>query len=200
MDKDRYEKEKYFIKKAEESFWIDYRIATKNEIINEVVFCLMTPQSSAESAHRALSSVDFRPEKLTPEILSSSGVRFHNNKHNRIKDFLTYGTKYVFDLIQLSENNRAIRNTLRSHIKGFGLKEASHFMRNIGRGDTLAILDRHIIKCMQERNLIESEITLNDKNYRLIEKVFCDYADDIEVPHAHLDMLWWGSKSGKYFK
>ena len=55
-------------------------------------------------------------------------------------------------------------------VKGLGMKEASHFLRNVGRGKTIAILDRHILKNLKKYGAIDGVPTsLTKKRYLEIE-------------------------------
>ena len=47
-----------------------------------------------------------------------------------------------------------LREWLVKNVKGLGYKEASHFLRNIGKSEDLAILDRHILKNLQDLKVI----------------------------------------------
>ena len=80
-------------------------------------------------------------------------------------------------------------------VNGYGLKEASHFLRNIGKSNNkIAILDRHIL-----RNLKEDKIK-NHKHYLEVEQKFLDYASSESIPPDELDLLWWSKENGEIFK
>ena len=76
-----------------------------------------------------------------------------------------------------------------------GLKEASHFLRNIGKSNNqIAILDRHIL-----RNL-RVEGVKSRKDYFEIEKMFLKRASDEGVTADELDLIWWSKENGEVFK
>ena len=62
-----------------------------------------------------------------------------------------------------------LRNELAKEVKGYGLKEASHFLRNIGFGQKIAILDRHIMRVMDKLSILPEGMTpktsLTKNNY-----------------------------------
>ena len=60
---------------------------------------------------------------------------------------------------KLSEKNiPELRNWLAKNVKGYGLKEAGHFLRNIGISDNkITILDRHILRNLKKLNIIAEE-------------------------------------------
>lgn len=84
---------------------------------------------------------------------------------------------------------------------GLGMKEASHFMRNIGLFEDIAILDRHILKNLIEYDVI-SEIpkTLTVKIYLEIEQKMKEFAEKIKIPFTELDLLFWSEETGHVFK
>src|SRR5256885_1237436 len=70
----------------------------------------------------------------------------------------------------LSKDRKELREFLVDNVKGLGMKEASHFMRNIGIGKDLAILDRHILKNLKLYGVVdEIPNSLTQKKYLDIE-------------------------------
>ena len=95
----------------------------------------------------------------------------------------------------------ALRGWLVENVKGYGMKEASHFLRNIGLGDDIAILDRHILKHLVKNNVIpEVPKSLTEKKYMEIENRMRAFSKEIGIPFAHLDLLWWSEETGEIFK
>src|SRR4030066_280561 len=76
--------------------------------------------------------------------------------------------------------------------KGIGYKEASHFLRNIGFGEKIAILDRHILRNLNQLGIIE-EIpkSISQAKYMQIEKNMMEFAKQINIPLSDLDLLFW---------
>jgi len=81
-------------------------------------------------------------------------------------------------------------------------KEASHFLRNIGRGDELAILDRHILRGLKMAGVIEEiPVSLSEKLYSEIEKAMKNFAlRKMKLPVSHLDFVFWHFFNGEVFK
>ena len=85
--------------------------------------------------------------------------------------------------------------------KGIGYKEASHFLRNIGFGKEIAILDRHILKNLVLFNVIdEVPKSITKKYYHEIEDKLLNFADAINISPDHLDFLLWYKEAGEVFK
>ena len=94
------------------------------------------------------------------------------------------------------------REWLVENIKGLGYKEASHFLRNIGLGKDLAILDRHILKNLKRYGVIDKmPASLGTKKVYLdIERRMLEFSKKINVPPDELDLLFWARQTGFVFK
>jgi len=84
------------------------------------------------------------------------------------------------------KNPEKIRVWLVKNIKGFGYKEASHFLRNIGLGENIAILDRHILKNLKRFKVIkEVPISISPRKYLEIENKMKLFSKKIKIPVSH---------------
>lgn len=182
--------------------------SSEREVFAEMCFCILTPQSRALLADKAIKRLKKNFLLYTgsaPEIRKYlKGVRFPNNKasyiietrarftgggHVRLKDFLK--NKDVFTL----------RKKLVGRVKGFGLKEASHFLRNIGRGMEIAILDRHILNELKNHGVIEQlPKNMSKKKYLEVESKMLKFANRKKIPPDALDMIFWFKETGYFFK
>ncbi len=173
---------------------------SNKKIFLELCFCLCTPQSKAKNCWFAVQILaknnffNFNKRKIAV-VLKNSGVRFHNKK-----------AKYI---MAVGNGQRAMgrgqliykREWLVQTIKGLGLKESSHFLRNIGFGLKYAILDRHILKNLVKYRVIKKiPKNLNKKNYLLIEEKMQKFAKKVKIPMAELDLLFWAMETGEVFK
>ncbi|HNX08865.1 MAG TPA: DNA lyase, partial [Methanothrix sp.] len=71
----------------------------------------------------------------------------------------------------------------------------------IGRGESLAILDRHILKNLVLLGVIsEVPATLTKKMYLEIEQKMIAFSKDAKIPMGHLDLLLWYKEAGEVFK
>lgn len=196
------------IRKRLEEFKEVWQQADKR-IFAELCFCLCTPQSKAEVCDRAISKLEKNNllfagsmEQIRPFL---SGVRFPENKTKFIlearKFFTKNGELEIKETIQSFNNILGLREWLVKNVKGLGYKEASHFLRNIGLGEELAILDRHILKNLKKYKVIE-EIpkTLTRKRYLEIEEKMKEFSKKINIPLAELDLLFWSEETGKILK
>jgi len=179
------------------------------EVFAELCFCLCTPQSQAIFCWNAVSQMAKRNLLLTgsqDEIAKAlRKVRFRKVKAKYIiearKVFMEKGEIAIKKKILSFSGPFEARAWLVRNVKGIGMKEASHFLRNIGLGLNLAILDRHILGCLEELGVIECvPKSLTRKIYEDIERRMLDFSRKIKIPMADLDLLLWSLKTGFIFK
>ncbi|HPC39229.1 MAG TPA: N-glycosylase/DNA lyase [Exilispira sp.] len=173
------------------------------ELLNELIFCILTPQSKAKVCHQAL--LNFKNSNYnSDDILNClKGVRFKYKKSDYIKNILKIFNEKgsLKNKIQSFNSIFDLREWLVKNIKGLGYKEASHFLRNIGFGENLAILDRHILKNLYRIGIIENiPSSLSKKSYLDIENRMRVFAKEINIPLEHLDFVLWYKETGEVFK
>jgi N-glycosylase/DNA lyase len=195
--KEEYNKRKFIIKKRLKEF---SKIKEENYFY-EACFCILTPQSSARQAWKLileLKKADFLNEEINPGKILNKRVRFYNNKSRYLLEL-----KKKWFLIKSGLNNKnqhEIRKFLVENVKGYGYKEASHFLRNIGYKN-LAILDRHILKNLIKLNVIKKiPKNLAKKEYIKIEDKFKAFSKKINIPIDELDLLFWSQETKEVFK
>ncbi|MBN2857227.1 MAG: N-glycosylase/DNA lyase [Candidatus Delongbacteria bacterium] len=180
---------------------------SNSDLFAELSFCTFTPQSKAKSCWRCiehLRSTGLLYNADADELKCNiSGVRFHNNKSgyvvkNRELFFSMDFKKFILDS---SNDIKGLRKWLVENIKGYSFKEAGHFLRNIGFGSEIAILDRHILKNLVLFGVIdEIPKTINEKTYLDIERKMKAFSEEIKIPLDHLDILFWYKQTGEIFK
>ncbi len=205
--------EYYDIKKDIEKRLVEFSLiwekGSDEDIFYELMFCLMTPQSKAELCWSAVLRVrerDILKVKKSEEILEDMvGVRFKFKKSEYILEardrFCKNGSFHIREMISESGDVHKIRERLVRDIKGIGLKEAGHFLRNIGFGRDITILDRHILKNLKRYSVIEDiPASLTPLKYLEIEKKMIRFSKKVGIPPDHLDILFWYREAGKIFK
>lgn len=183
----------------------EFACVRPEEYFYELAYCLLTPQSSAVNAGKAvdvLKRANLLYRQIDPAPLlreKSSYIRFHNTKARNLLD-----AKVRFpDLLVVVQNRSTApekREWLVENIRGLGMKEASHFLRNVGHRD-LAILDRHILKNLLKHRVIRSmPQTLTKKRYLAIEEKFRHFARELHLTMDELDLFFWSSETGEILK
>jgi len=178
-------------------------------LFEELAFCILTPQSKAFSCDEAIRELKVKGllfEGGIPQIrgVLSRKTRFHNKKAVYLVEarekFEKGGFQYLKELT-FSHTEHSSRALLLREVKGMGLKECSHYLRNVGRGDAVAILDRHILKNLAKYGAIRGlPKSLTAKRYLEIEKKMSSFCRKTGIPLSHLDLLFWAEETGKVFK
>ncbi len=183
----------------------DFSAIKPEEYFYELVYCLLTPQSSAVNAGRAVEAL--KAENLLERDVECAQIlfrkqhyiRFHNTKARRLAE-VKEGYPEIHAQLCNGSTSPDLRAWLVKNVKGLGWKEASHFLRNIGHRD-LAILDRHILKNLKKHRVIRTlPETLTQKRYLGIEKQFKRLARDVGIPMDALDLLFWSNETGEILK
>jgi len=178
------------------------------EIFAELCFCLCTPQCKAVTCWKVVSTLGENGLLYTgseDEIARLLCVRFRNVRARRIVEarrfFSQDGRLKMKEELDAFADILVLREWLVRNIRGLGMKEASHFLRNIGLGLELAILDRHILKNLKRLDVIEKiPRSLSKPSYEQIEKKMKSFAEKIGIPMAELDLLLWSFETGMIFK
>ncbi len=178
-------------------------------LFSEMCFCLLTPQSKARACDTAVKELQQKGmlykgswEEIADRM---SGVRFHENKARYIVEARELFTSdWGFDLdgiVQKGTKAKTLREWFVKNVKGLGYKEASHFLRNVGVGFDLAILDRHILGNLLRYGVIDSvPQNITRKRYLEIEKKMRKFAKKIDIEMGALDLLFWSMETGEVFK
>lgn len=192
--------------RSEISSRLDYFSNVKSEeYFYELCFCICTPQSKAKSAYVVqleLQKLDFRNREFDPTPIlrnPANYIRFHNQKARRLIE-MRHKYSEIENVLLSDATTYDKRNWLTENLKGFGMKESSHFLRNIGYRN-LAILDRHILKHLVRCGIYDEIPKIGTINrYLEVEKDFQNYAADINVNIDELDLLFWSYETGEIFK
>jgi N-glycosylase/DNA lyase len=178
------------------------------ELFIELVFCLLTPQSGARRSWRAVQNMLGKGHLFTGGFEEISGelniVRFKNHKASYIleaREAFVEGGLSLKKILGGFTTSRDKRQWIAGNIKGLGFKEASHYLRNIGLGDDIAILDRHILRSMRYLGLIgEIPPSISPRIYLVLEERLARYAAKSGIPLGHLDFVLWFIETGDLFK
>ena len=204
---DYYKRIKGEIKNRLRDFRENYR-KDDREIFSELCFCILTPQSDAVECDKAI-------KRLKERGLLFSGSKAQISPHIKAARFLNNKAQYLVEARSIFKNNGYFcvkphinrkyifqtREWLVDNVKGIGYKEASHFLRNIGLGEDIAILDTHILKNLKKYRVIkEISKSMTRKRYMDIEDRMRKFADRIRIPMAELDLLFWSKETGVVFK
>ncbi len=177
------------------------RTDSKEKIFQELCFCILTANSTAERCMQVQKNIgkDFLllSENDLAQKLKTCGARFHTKRAG----YIAASRKHVHELctVLASLHGEEIRIWLVENIKGFGYKEASHFLRNIGYDD-YAIIDFHIIDLLEKHKIIKKPKTLTKSIYLKIEQKLRNIAEKTNMSLAELDLYLWYLETKKILK
>lgn len=179
------------------------------DIFEELVFCILTANTSAKMALNSIQSI--RPHLLngTKEQLSEAlkGKYIYWNIRPKYitetRDYLKKEFNFKLrDKIISFKDKQDLRDFFaqNKNIKGIGYKESSHFLRNIGiKG--YAILDKHIINTLHENKIIPTpKRPANKAQYLELEQKYFEFANLLKIDPDELDLLLWSRKNGQILK
>ena len=166
-----------------------------DSLFHELAFCILTAGTSAELGIKTIAHLGDTIYDGTLEDIQKNlkeVYRFHT-----IRAGYLHEARNSFKKLDINSKN--IRDDLVANIKGLGMKEASHFLRNIGFKD-YAIIDFHIIDVLVKNKIIEEPKTLTPKKYLEIEVVLRKLAEKVNLNLAELDLYLWFLETGKVLK
>ncbi len=183
---------------------------TDEQLFEELCFAILAIQSSARSSDAAVRFLSEQgllwsggPGKI------ASALRHRTRFHNHKAAYIVRAREYFFSpegstlgaTLGRFADPREARTWLVAEVDGLGFKEASHFLRNIGRGEDLAILDRHILRNLLRHRVIgRMPKSLTPKRYLALENRMADFAETLGISLGVLDLLWWSRQTGEIFK
>jgi len=188
-----------------------WQTASDSRLWEEMVYCIFTAGASAKMGLRSVDAL--RPllktgaqAEMTKALVAAGAHRFPNARPGYVivtRDYLE-----EFFSMQLRRRLDSFRDPMERRdwlageprIKGLGYKESSHFLRNIGfKG--YGILDKHIVRCLCELEVIDSPKPPTSRGrYLETEDRMRRFAADTGIDFDELDLLLWSTKTGEILK
>jgi N-glycosylase/DNA lyase len=183
--------------------------ASNKSFLDEMAFCVFAANSSAKMGLKAA--------ELLKNVLENGSldeykravyqkVRFYNKRaeymyHNKekliqkTKEFKKPITKILNDL-----EHHERRMFIKENFKGFGMKESSHLLRNLGHVG-YCIIDKHVLNTLKELKVIKDNTPpKNEDEYKKIEKKIIAFAKEHNIDIDELDLAIWSYKTGEIIK
>lgn len=173
-----------------------------NEIFKELCFCLLTANFSAAGGLRIQKEIGDDFLTLSKEDLSKRLTKLRYRFPNVRASYIHEAQKHkdnIKEILESFDDDKKTRAWIVKNIKGIGMKEASHFLRNIGYKN-LAIIDFHIVDILEKNNLIERPKTLTPKKYLEVEDVLEELARKTKTNLGELDLYLWYEETGTVLK
>lgn len=193
----------------------ELREASDERLFKELCFVILTSQSSAEDAWNAVEQLEEEgllssPDREIESVIAENGVQFEEKKAGFIIENFRFLSQPTFGDPSKSMKMRQrinpdelekCRDWLADNIKGLGWKGASHFLRNIGYGNSFAILSSHTVSVLFDLDVLEiSNPPTNRSEYLKAEEKVNDFSEDIGIDIQALDLVLWSYRTGKVFK
>ncbi|WP_456392049.1 N-glycosylase/DNA lyase [Persephonella sp.] len=172
------------------------------DIFSEACFCILTANSSATLGIKLQKEIgidgfrEYSYDELF-DIIRKKGHRFAAQRADRIVRLRNQIN--LLEEVADMEDGKEAREILVREVYGYGYKEASHFLRNIGFDD-VAIIDRHISRYLFEKGLVKSRKTITKKVYLECEEALQKIVDEMGLTQSELDLYIFYLKTGKVLK
>ncbi len=182
-----------------------FKKADNNKIFEELSFCILSSGVGPVMAQKSIDAIGACLHTGDISEVTSSLAQVH--KYPDKAAYLITTREYIksefkYNLIKhLSriEDRLERRNFIAGNrsIRGVGMVQASHFLRNIGFTG-YAILDRNILSSLMKLGVIEdSKPPSSIKRYIEKENLMIDFSDKLSISIDELDLLLWYRKNNK---
>lgn len=183
---------------------------TEADLRRELVACVLGSQVRLEAAVSALNKLKttgllkcsrwrkIKDEGFERDVYDclSRGYRFPRVRAKQLAGARDALAKKSLT-IRLSEgiSPRSMRAYLIDAIPGLGPKQASMFLRNIGWSVELAILDTHVLRFMELKQLLPAAPNSigSIAGYERAEHIAIKYADSYGEPVGYVDVAIWAT-------
>lgn len=165
----------------------------------------MTSNSSFIGAYKALNelyanSLPLEQDKVV-YILKNSGYRFYSLKARYIIYAMKHFTPLTYERLKiLAEKDQfEAREFIINNFYGLGMKESSHYLRNLGYFE-LSIIDRHVLNFLKSVIGLKIEDKLTKKRYLIYEGVLRSISSSLGLQPGLLDLYIWYHETGTIAK
>jgi len=172
------------------------------EIFSELCFCFMTANFQAEKSWKIQKEIGSGFWRLSEEELQLKLKELGHRFWPQRGTIIYYAREFKKDIanrLNKFENETIAREWIVKNINGLGMKEASHFLRNIGYFN-VAIIDKHIINLLASEKIIEKPKSISVKKYLEIEELLKELGKKTGLKIGELDLYLWSEETGKVLK
>jgi N-glycosylase/DNA lyase len=167
--------------------------AVADRLWRNVLLCAVSSSVRWEIAVRIVNAL----EQRVPVSIAVSCHRYPGVTAARIDALQRERVGYrrmLRHALDSSDHPRSLRKAIVDELPGFGPKQSSMLLRNLGRGQEIAILDRHILLYLRLVGVLDSHLPPTGlRGYERIERAFLDYASAKSVRADFLDLAIWST-------
>ena len=194
--------------------WIEL---SEEDILFELVLSILGSQNKYEVAlkfanvikdeniltdYKFINDIHILENKLeeiftTPQNIENSMIRYRfpktRAKYIAYSLFFLENSGGIKNILNNSQSTIDIRKFIVKNIKGVGPKQASHFLRNIGFSNNIAVLDVHILRYMSIQGVISENYKAISslKVYEYLELKLIKFLKFILAPIGFIDQAIW---------
>jgi len=188
---------------------------TEEELWHELCFCVLSSNVHYETAYSALLQLEAKrlietsgcsAKLITTELRrpiylprrKDGSFRRYRFPRRRARDIVR-ARQYVYQivggvkkLLERTDNAFEMRDLLTKNVSGLGLKEASHFLRDVRFSDSLAIIDSHVADYIRMNfREVQNVDHFTQRTYLELERLIQNVATNHNLSLAVLDMAIW---------
>lgn len=183
--------------------FLDMRVKDAEAWFSELSFCVLTANSTARLGMKIQEKLGPRGflelgEEELAERLRILGHRFYRTRARYIVENRRLYPWFRQKVLEMG-SGRLARPWLVENVRGFGMKEASHFLRNVGFLD-VAIVDRHVMNVLDEFGIYPRPRSLTRRRYLEVEGILGGIAEELGMQLGELDLYLWYMKTGEVLK
>lgn len=173
--------------------------------LKELTYCILVANTSAKKSLECIEALTknnalYESSKAEIErILRNIGYRYPKVR----SEYIIKARENISNIRSIVKNTKddfERRNWLMKNVIGLGMKESSHFLRNLGYFN-YAIIDRHVINVFLRYNIInENYRKLSMGKYLKIEEVLKEISFKVGLKPGILDLFIWYMDTGNILK
>ena len=154
-------------------------------------YWIVEDPKSLKVLNEALEESQFLPLKNNGELRK---YRYPNKRSQQIvkaAQVIYSENKSIKHILSQFESDIETRSYLSNQISGLGIKEASHFLRNIHYSNSLAIIDVHVLSFLKKNYLISQDMSVTPNSYLKLERILRNLADFHGLDLSIFDLAIW---------
>lgn len=178
------------------------RLKPASEIFKEVAFCILAANYTASGSLRIVEALGDRLMRLDSRELAHELRRLGHRYPEARAAYLVEARRKLPEIVEALRrigDELELREWLVKNVKGLGMKEASHLLRNLGY-ENLAIIDFHILRVLRRYGVVGEFRSMTRRRYLVIENILRELARRLGVSLAELDLYLWYMDAGRIIK
>lgn len=153
---------------------------------------ILEDKSSEQMIFQLFNGPNFEPKK------KDGGLRKYRYPQKRSEEItkaakILYSNSSIKEILKDAISDVDVRNFLAKKVPGIGIKESSHFLRNIGYSKSLAIIDVHVLNFLKQNHFVNplEMSTMTESRYEKLEIILQNLAEFHGLELNTLDLAIW---------